>query len=64
MGTLTNLLMSSLWTTAFKAIKSIFAAKLDVSTPIVLFNFFFVAQFDKSNTTLTLSLRWLFDSGN
>ena len=56
--------MSSLWTTAFKAIKSIFAAKLDVSTPVVLFNFFFVAQFDKSNTTLTLSLRWLFDSGN
>ena len=41
--TLTNLLMSSLSNSAFKAIKSFLATKLDVATPTVCFNSFFVA---------------------
>ena len=39
-GTLTSLLMSGLWTSDFKAIKSILVAKLDVSTLVVSFNSF------------------------
>ena len=39
-GILTNLLMSSLSTSDFKAIKSLLAAKLDVSTLIVSLSFF------------------------
>ena len=38
--TLTNLLMSSLSISAFKAITSLSAAKLDVSTPVAFFNSF------------------------
>ena len=37
-GTLTNLLISSLSTSAFKAIKSFLATKSDVSTPVACFN--------------------------
>ena len=47
--------MFSLSTSAFKVIKSLLAAKLNVSTPIASFNVL-VVQFGKSNTTLTLSL--------
>ena len=39
-GTLTNLLMSSLLTPAFKAKKKLLAAKLDVSTPVACFDSF------------------------
>ena len=39
-GALTNLLMSSLLTPAFKEIKSLLAAKLDVSTPAAFVNSF------------------------
>ena len=39
-GTLTDLLMSSLSTSAFEAIKSILAAKLDVSTLVACSNSF------------------------
>ena len=50
--------MFSLSTSAFKVIKSLLAAKLNVSTPVASFNVL-VVQFGKSNTTLTLSLIWL-----
>ena len=42
-GTLTNLLMSSLSTSAFNAIKSFLAAKSDVSIPVAWSNSFLVA---------------------
>ena len=48
--------MSTLSTSVFKAIKSILAAKSDVSTPVAWYNYFSVASFDKCNTTLTLFL--------
>ena len=44
-GTLTGLLITSLSTSAFKAITYFLAAKLDVSTPIALSNSFLVAKF-------------------
>ena len=44
--TLAGFLMSSLSTSAFKAIKSLLTAKLDVSTPVTSFNCYLVAQFD------------------
>ena len=39
-GTLTNLLMPSLSTSAFEVTKSLLAAKLDVSTPVAYSNYF------------------------
>ena len=39
--------------------KSLLAAKLDVSTPVASFNYFLAVKFDNSNTNLTLSLIWL-----
>ena len=50
-------------TSAFKVIKSILAAKSDVSMPVAWYNSFLVAYFDKSNTNLTLSLIRLSGSG-
>ena len=47
--------MSSLSNSAFKATKSLFEAKLDVSTPVASFNYLLLAQFDKSHTSFTLS---------
>ena len=41
LGTLTNLLMSSLSTSAFKAIKSFLAPKSDVLTPPVAYSNYF-----------------------
>ena len=35
--------MSSLWTSAFKAIKSFLAAQLDAQTPVAWYNSFLVA---------------------
>ena len=40
---LVNLLISSLWTPAFKAIKSFLASKSDVSMPVAYSNYFLVA---------------------
>ena len=38
-----SLLMSTLSTSTFKAIKSLLAAKLDVSVPVACSNYFFVS---------------------
>ena len=62
-GKLVSLLMSSLPTSAFKAIKHFLEAKSDLTMPLVCSNYFSIAQFDNSNTTLTLSLIWLYGSG-
>ena len=51
-----SLVMSNLSTSAFKTIKPFLAAKSDVSALVACSNSFLVASFDKSNTTLTLSL--------
>ena len=40
---LVNLIISSLWTPAFKAIKSFLASKSDVSMPVAYSNYFLVA---------------------
>ena len=40
-GTLSNLLMSSLSTSTFKPMKSILADKLDASLPVASFNFLY-----------------------
>ena len=46
-------------TSAFKAIKPFLVTKSDVSMPFACSNSFVVVKFDKSSTTLTLSLIWL-----
>ena len=51
--------MRSFSTLAFKVVKSLLAAKSDVSTSVAWSNSFFVALFDKSNTISILSLIWL-----
>ena len=43
--------------------KSFSGATSDVSTPVAWSNSCLVASFDKSNTTLTLSLIWKSGSG-
>ena len=59
-----NIIKMFNWSTsAFKVIKSILAAKSDVSMPVAWYNSFLVAYFDKSNTNLTLSLIRLSGSG-
>ena len=51
--------MSSLQTLAFRAMKSVLAAKSDIAMPVTYSNYFLVAWFDKCNTAWALSVTWL-----
>ena len=55
--------MPSLSILVFKVTKYILASKSDVTKPAACSNFYLVVQFNKSNTTLTFSLIWLFGAG-
>ena len=55
--------MSSLLTSAFKVRKNFLTTQSDASMPVSCSSYFLVAQFGKSNTTLTLSLMWLSGPG-